>query len=222
MVKILIVEDEPQLLRAMSRNLSNENFSVIESHNGAHALDIFHNEHVDLIVTDIMMPLMNGYEFVEEIRKVNKEIPIIMLTALGELADKISGFNSGTDDYLVKPISLKELTIRIKAMLRRMKINSEQIIELNNTLLDSKTQKVVINGKSIDLNKKQFQLLFKLLLNPNIVFGREQLLNEIWGFDNNSTDRTVDTHISWLRTKAKSPDYEIVSVWGLGYKVVLK
>lgn len=222
MIKILIAEDELHLRAAISKSLANEGFSVVEAYDGMNALEIFSSGHFDLIVTDIMMPRMDGNQLVAEIRKLNKEIPIIILTALDTIDDKVLGFHSGTDDYLVKPILMKELVIRIKAMLRRVKINSDQKIILPNTVLDSNAQTLVINGKSIELNKKQFQLLFKLLSNPNVIYSREQLLNEIWGYDSFSTDRTVDTHISWLRTKASSPDYEIIAAWGLGYKVILK
>lgn len=222
MIKILIVEDEHHLRAAFSQSLKNEGFSVTEADDGLNALNLFYLEHFDLIVTDIMMPRMDGFELVKQIRQTNKDIPIIMLTALETLEDKVVGFKSGADDYLVKPISMKELIVRIYAMLRRAKINSEQKIVLPHTVLDSYSQTLVIKEEEIQLNKKQFQLLFKLLSNPNIIYSREQLLNEIWGYDSDSNDRTVDTHISWLRTKAPSPDYEIVAVWGLGYKAVLK
>ena len=144
-----------------------------------------------------------------------------MLTALETIDDKEKGFNSGADDYLVKPIHMKELCLRARALLRRYKINSENKIELPHTLLDFNSQSLTINGKAVELNKKEFQLLFKLLSNPNVILSREKLLNEIWGFESESNDRTVDTHIRWLREKAASMDYEIVTVWGLGYKAVL-
>lgn len=222
MIKILIAEDEPQLRAAIAKSLTNEGYSVLECVDGVHALETFSNEHVDLIVTDIMMPRMDGNLLVKAIREINQEIPIIMLTALDTIEDKVSGFQNGVDDYLVKPFLMKELCVRMKAMLRRAKINTDQKIILPSTTLDSQAQTLCVEGKQIELNKKQFQLLFKLLSNPNIIFSREQLLNEIWGYDSFSTDRTVDTHISWLRTKAASPDYEILAVWGLGYKAVLK
>lgn len=222
MVKILVVEDEYNLRKAIVKTLETEGFSVSEACDGEDALDLFFNEHFDLIVTDIMMPNIDGNELVLEIRKTDKDVPIIMLTALDTLDDKISGFRSGTDDYLVKPISMRELVVRIKAMMRRMKINLEQKIVLANTTLDMKTQQLLVNKKEVHLNKKQFQLLFKLLSSPDTLFSREQLLDEIWGYESDSSARTVDTHISWLRKKVESPDFEIISVWGLGYKVVLK
>jgi len=222
MLKILVAEDEPHLRAAIVKSLANEGYSVVECYDGKNALDAFYKEHIDLVVTDVMMPRTDGNRLVAEIRKTDKEIPIIMLTALETIDDKEKGFESGADDYLVKPILMKELAMRVKAMLRRVKINSEKRIELPHTLLDFNNHSLIISGKAIELNKKEFQLLFKLLANPNAIFGREQLLNEVWGFDSDSADRTVDTHISWLKKKAASPDYEIMTVWGLGYKAVLK
>jgi len=221
MFKILIAEDEPHLRSAMAKSLKGEGYRIIECPDGQSALEVFYSEHIDLVITDIMMPRMDGNSLTAHIRKVNPDIPILMLTALETMDDKEKGFESGTDDYLVKPILMKELGLRVKALLRRYKINTEKRLELPNTIIDFGAQTLTISGKNIELNKKEFQLLFKLLVNPNKIFSREQLLNEIWGFESDSMDRTVDTHISWLRDKANSPDYEIVTVWGLGYKAVL-
>jgi len=221
MFKILIAEDEPHLRSAMAKSLKGEGYRVIECPDGQSALETFYSEHVDIVITDIMMPRMDGNSLTAHIRKINPDIPILILTALETMEDKEKGFESGTDDYLVKPILMKELGLRVKALLRRYKINTEKRLELPNTVIDFGAQTLTIIGKNIELNKKEFQLLFKLLVNPNKIFSREQLLNEIWGFESDSMDRTVDTHISWLRDKANSPDYEIVTVWGLGYKAVL-
>lgn len=222
MLKILIAEDEPHLRAAIAKTLTNEGFSVIESCDGEAALEAYGKERIDLIITDIMMPRADGNRLAAEVRRVNKDIPILMLTALETIDDKEKGFNSGTDDYLVKPVHMKELCMRVKALLRRYKINSENKIELPHTLLDFNSQTLTVNGKAAGLNKKEFRLLFKLLSNPGAILSREQLLDEIWGFESESGDRTVDTHIRWLREKAASPDYEINTVWGLGYKAVLK
>lgn len=221
MIQILIVEDEPQLRKAIAKSISNAGYFPVEAENGQVALTLFYETKIDLIITDIMMPVMDGYEFVKEIRKIDKDVPIIMLTALGELDNKLSGFTSGTDDYLVKPISLKELSARVQAMIRRAKINADQKIVLPHTVLDYKAQSLTVMGENIKLNNKQFLLLYTLLLRPGVIFSREELLDEVWGLDNYSLDRTVDTHISWLRNKVKSPDFEIVSMWGVGYKVEL-
>ena len=222
MFKILIAEDEPHLRAAMAKSLSAEGYKVIECHDGQKALEVFYSEHIDIVITDIMMPRMDGNTLTAHIRKVNPDIPILMLTALESMDDKEKGFDSGTDDYLVKPILMKELGLRVKALLRRYKINTEKRLELANTVIDFGTQTLSISERNIELTKKEFQLLFKLLVNPNKIFSREQLLNEIWGYESDSSDRTVDTHISWLRDKAQSPDYEITTVWGLGYKAVIK
>jgi len=221
MLKILIAEDEAHLRATIAETLRKAGFYVVECHDGEDALQAYGREYVDLIITDIMMPRMDGNRLSAEIRKTNKDIPILMLTALETIDDKEKGFNSGTDDYLVKPIEMKELVLRVKALLRRYKINSENKIELPHTLLDFHSQTLTINGRAAELNKKEFQLLFKLLSNPDTILSRESLLNEVWGFESESGDRTVDTHIRWLREKASSPDYEIVTVWGLGYKAVL-
>ena len=222
MLKIIIAEDEAHLRAAIAKTLRNDGFSVTECSDGEAALEAYYKEHTDLIITDIMMPRMNGNRLAAEIRKANKDIPILMLTALEAIDDKEKGFNSGADDYLVKPVHMKELCMRVRALLRRYKINSENKIELPHTLLDFNSQSLTVDGKRIELNKKEFQLLFKFLSNPNVIFGREKLLDEIWGFESESNDRTVDTHISRLRERAASRDYEIITVWGLGYKAVLK
>ena len=222
MAKILIAEDEAHLRNAIAIALKDEGYKVTECFDGKDALRAFGSEHFDLVITDVMMPRVDGNELVSAIRSSNKEVPILMLTALETIEDKTRGFESGTDDYLVKPILMKELSLRVKAMLRRGKIFSENKIELPNTTLDMTTQTLKIKGKDVELTKKEFQLLFKMLSYPNKIFSREQLLSEIWGFETDSLDRTVDTHMSWLRQKAVSPDFEIVTVRGLGYKAVVK
>ena len=222
MVKVLVAEDEPHLLNIISKSLQNEGYTVVECLDGKSALDAFYSGHTDVVITDVMMPRMDGTQLAAEIRRANKDIPILMLTALETIDDKTKGFNSGTDDYLVKPILMRELVLRVKALLKRYKINSEKRIELPNTVLDFNNQTLTTYSKEVGLNKKEFQLLFKLLSNPNTIFSREQLLNEIWGYETDSNDRTVDVHISWLKKKAVSPDFEISTVWGLGYKAVLK
>lgn len=222
MFKILLAEDEANLRGAIAKSLTNEGYSVKDYFDGEDAFRAFCGGHFDIVITDVMMPRMDGNSLSAKIRETNKTVPIIMLTALETIDDKERGFSSGTDDYLVKPISMKELALRVKAMLRRCRINSENKIELPHTLLDYQNQTLKINGKSVELTKKEFQLLFKLLTSPDVIFSREKLLNEIWGYASDSSDRTVDTHISWLREKAASKDFEIQTVWGLGYKAVLK
>lgn len=168
-----------------------------------------------------MMPLMDGNKLTAEIRKISEDIPVLMLTALETIEEKEKGFNVGADDYLVKPFALKELVLRVKALLRRYSAVSENKIQLPHTELNYSTNTVLINGQGVELTKKEFLLLFKLLSNPNIIFSRDQLINEIWGFDSESNDRTVDTHIKCIRSKTENEDFKIVTVRGLGYKAVL-
>ncbi|MCL2255327.1 MAG: response regulator transcription factor [Firmicutes bacterium] len=222
MIKILVAEDEPNLRAMIAKSLIKEGYKVTECYDGKNALDTFYNEHFDLVVTDIMMPRMDGNQFAKQARAGNPDIPILMLTALESIDDKEKGFSSGTDDYLVKPILMKELVMRVKALLRRYKINSEKRIELENSVVDFSMGELSIKGAKINLSKKEFQLLSKLLSSPNIIFSREQLLDEIWGYESESTDRTVDTHISSLKKKAACGDFEILTVWGIGYKAVIK
>ncbi len=222
MFNILVVEDNDNLRYLIAKNLSNEKFNVTESNNGQDALEKFFSSHFDLIVTDIMMPQLNGNEFVKRVRQENFEIPIIMLTALETIEDKEVGFNNGTDDYMVKPVNYKELVLRINALLRRSCAEVKRQVNFTNCTVDYNSNVAIVNGKEVELTKKQLQLLFKLLSNPNKIFTRERLMDEIWGMDSNAMDRTVDTHISWLRDKVKCNDFEIVTVRGVGYKVVVK
>lgn len=224
MIKILVAEDENNLRAIIAKSLEKEGYKVVECFDGKKALDVFCSEHFDCIVTDIMMPRMDGNEFVAQARKHNENIPVLMLTALESIDDKEKGFTSGTDDYLVKPILMKELCLRVKALLRRYKINSEKKLEFGNSAIDFTAGEFTISGKPVPLSKKEFLVLSKLLANPNVVFTREQLLDEIWGFESESTDRTVDTHISSLKKKVATAanDFEISTVWGIGYKAVVK
>lgn len=222
MLKILIVEDDYHIRTVLSKTLEHNGYHTICAENGQQGLDVFEQEHIDLVVSDIMMPQVDGNSMVREIRRLNQDIPIIMLTALDTFLDKEKGFTSGADDYMVKPVDTKELLLRIKALLRRYKIVSESVLELPNTTLNYTTMECMVKGKSIELATKEFQLLFKLLSTPNRIFTREQLMNEIWGFDSESYERTVDTHIKRLRDKIEAIDFELITVRGLGYKAVIK
>lgn len=222
MFKILIAEDDKNLRNIVVSTLKKENYTVSAAENGKAALDLFSAEKFDLVITDIMMPIMDGNELCAELRKIAPDIPILMLTALETLDDKEKGFNSGADDYLTKPFALKELLLRVKALLRRYSAAYENKIVLPHTVLDYGTLSVTVDGEHKELTKKEFLLLFKLLSNPNMIFSREQLMDDIWGYDSDSTDRTVDTHIKWLRDKVISDDFKIITVRGLGYKAVLQ
>ncbi|MFK5883203.1 MAG: response regulator transcription factor [Candidatus Izemoplasma sp.] len=222
MLKILVVEDNNHIRNLICKNLQLSGYQTISAENGEIAYNIFINEHIDLIVSDIMMPKTDGITLLKEIRSINTEIPIIMLTALDSFMDKEKGFTSGADDYIVKPVDMKELVLRIKAHLRRYKIISENFFKHKEVYLDFNELKCLINNVSIELTTKEFMLLYKLSASNGRIFTREQLMNEIWGFDSESYERTVDTHIKKLRVKVKTNDLEIVTVRGLGYKVVLK
>ena len=221
MFKILIAEDDDNLRNILEITLSKEGYSVVAVVNGQLAYDEFCNSKIDLIVTDIMMPKMDGNELTAKVRTLKPDVPILMLTALETLDDKKKGFGSGADDYLTKPFDLQELLLRIKALLRRYGEVYENKIVLPHTELNYQTNTVILNGNDIELTKKEFLLLFKLLSHPNYIFSREQLMNDIWGYESNSADRTVDTHIKLLRNKVDSSDFKIVTIRGLGYKAVL-
>ncbi|MDO5379085.1 MAG: response regulator transcription factor [Clostridia bacterium] len=222
MFHILLAEDDANLRHVIEKSLKNAGYTVFAAADGRAAYRQFCAERFDLVITDIMMPFMDGNELTAEIRKLSEDTPVLMLTALETIDDKERGFGSGADDYLVKPFVLKELILRTKALLRRYQSVSERKISLPHTELNFNTNTAMINGRKVELTKKEFLLLFKLLSHPNIIFSREQLIDEIWGFDSESSDRTVDTHIKWLRDKAENEDFKIVTVRGLGYKAVLQ
>lgn len=222
MVKILIIEDDYNIRKLFSKYLVKFGYETIEAEDGQKAIQIFENEHIDLIITDVMMPIMDGNTLVSKIRITHPELPILMLTALDSYEDKEKGFISGADDYMVKPIDLNEMVLRIKALLRRYQIVSSNKIEFKHFSLDSKSGECILNGKNIELTRKEFSLIFKLLSSPNKIFTREQLMNEIWGYDSASYDRTVDTHIKRIREQLTCEDFEIITVRGLGYKAVVK
>lgn len=221
MFKILLAEDERNLRNVLTATLEKEGYEVTAVEDGSVAYDTFCLGKYDLVITDIMMPVMDGNELTKKVREIVPDTPILMLTALEAIDDKERGFGAGADDYLTKPFALKELLLRIKALLRRYGEVCENKIILPHTELNYSTNTVLINGNPVELTKKEFLLLFKLLSRPNIIFSREQIMDDIWGFDNESNDRTVDTHIKCLRGKTENEDFKIVTVRGLGYKAVL-
>jgi len=216
-----VVEDEFYIRDLISKNLTNNGYNTICANDGLEAFDIIENNHIDLVVTDIMMPHVDGITLAKKIRQINEDIPIIMLTALDSFRDKEKGFTSGADDYMVKPVNMQEMLLRVKALLRRYKVVSENKFEHKSIKLDYQTQTCYLKNKPIELTTKEFQLLYKLIASPNRIFTREQLMNEIWGYDSESYERTVDTHIKRLREKIHTKDFEIITVRGLGYKAVL-
>ena len=222
MFHILIAEDESNLRSVIASTLRKDGYTVTAVENGKIAFEEFCKNKVDLVITDVMMPEMDGNLLTQSIRDLSRDIPILMLTALEAIDDKERGFFSGADDYLTKPFALRELLLRVKALLRRYGEVYQNRISLPHTELDYNSNEAIINGTSVRLTKKEFLLLFKLLSSPGRIFSREQLMDEIWGYESDSADRTVDTHIKWLRDKTENEDFKIATVRGLGYKAVLK
>lgn len=223
MLKILIVEDDPSILQLYSIVLKREGYDTMEARNGLEAWNIIEKEHVDLVITDIMMPELDGYEFVRLLRQTDAMLPILMITAKEDFLSKNKGFSLGTDDYMVKPIDVKEMVLRVKALLRRSSVMSQRKIEVRDTVLDYDALTVTDQQETVMLPQKEFYLLYKLLSYPNKIFTRLQLMDEIWGKNSASDVQTIDVHINRLRRRFQdNPDFEIVTVRGLGYKAVLK
>ena len=222
MAKILIVEDDPSISELMSVFLKQNGHDVIVAFHGKQALSMLSHTPVNLVISDVMMPGIDGFQLVTQIRAQFPDLPIILLTALDQLHDKEHGFQSGIDDYLVKPVEFKELALRIQALLRRYQIHTDKRVVIGETILDSLSYTCTVHGDSIELTRKEFELLYKLLSYPNVIFTRHQLMDEIWGYDSDSYDRTIDTHIKRIREQVPERDFEIVTVRGLGYKAVIK
>ena len=223
MFHILVVEDNADMRELFCTVLSDNGYHCLSAADGLEALEIMDKEYVDLIVADIMMPGMDGYELTKEIRAAKMDIPILMVTAKDQFDDMQKGFRAGTDDYMIKPINVKELVLRVEALLRRAKIQSEKKITVGSTVLDYDALTVTIHGEETILPQKEFYLLYKLLSYPNKIFTRPQLMDEIWGMFSETDGRTVNTHINRLRERFSGcKDFEIVTVRGLGYKAVKK
>lgn len=222
MFSILVVEDDEILNKMICVKLKQEAYRVFAAYDGEEALEMLDMEHVDLIICDIMMPKMDGYQLTKELRSAAYTLPILMITAKNQMEDMEKGFHAGTDDYMIKPIHMREMVLRVKALLRRAQIANEKKLKLGNTVLDYDALTVSIKEEVMDLPPKEFYLLFKLLSNPNKIFTRQELMDEIWGMDSEAEDRTVDSHIKKLRRKFEEcPDFEIVTIRGLGYKAKL-
>ncbi len=219
MFSILVVEDDEILNKMICSKLRQESYSVFAAFDGEQALDLLEKEHIDLIISDIMMPNMDGYQLVRELRDAAYTIPFLMVTAKNQFEDMEKGFRAGTDDYMIKPISMRELVLRVKALLRRAQIANEKKLVIGNTLLDYNALTVKIDEEIFEMPPKEFYLLFKLLSNPGKIFTRQELLDEIWGMDTEVDDRTIDSHIKKLRRKFEHcTDFEIMTIRGLGYK----
>lgn len=223
MFRILVVDDDNHTRMLLRAILENDNYTVLTATNGEEALEVLDREHVDLVVLDIMMPKMDGYEFTKLIRKTNETLPILMVTAKHLPADEKKGFLVGTDDYITKPIDEEKLLLRIKALLRRAQIVNEKRITIGDVVLDYNSFTVTRNGETQQLPQKEFLLLYKLLSYPGQIFTRIQLMDEIWGTNSDTGWETVTVHIGRLRKRFEGWDeFEIVAVRGLGYKAVKK
>lgn len=221
MFTILVVGDNADMRELFCTVLSDSGYHAIPALDGMDALDIMDKEYIDLIVADIMMPNMDGYELTRSLRAANYDLPILMVTAKDQFEDIQRGFRSGTDDYMVKPINVKELVLRVEALLRRAKISSEKKIVVGSTVLNYDALTVTFHGQETTLPQKEFYLLYKLLSYPNKIFTRQQLMDEIWGMFSETDERTVNTHINRLRERFRDcEDFQIVTVRGLGYKAV--
>lgn len=221
MFNILVVEDNADMRELFCTVLSDGGYHAIPAVDGENALDIMDREYIDLIVADIMMPNMDGYELTKILRDANYELPILIVTAKDQFSDMQRAFHIGSDDYMIKPINVNELLLRVEALLRRAKISSEKRITVGSTTLDYDALTVTLNGKESILPQKEFYLLYKLLSYPNKIFTRQQLMDEIWGMFSETDERTVNTHINRLRDRfSDCEDFEIVTVRGLGYKAV--
>lgn len=221
MFHILVVEDDANTRRLTCDVLSDNGYIPIEARDGVEALEIMDEKHCDLIIMDIMMPRMDGFELCENIRKAGFSTPILMVTAKEAPFDKKQGFIKGTDDYMVKPVDEEEMILRIQALLRRSRIVSEHKITVGNTTLDYDSLTIKNGEEEKELPPKEFMLLYKLLSYPNKIFTRRQLMDELWDMTSDTDERTVDVHINRIREHLKGmDDFEIVTVRGLGYKAV--
>ncbi len=222
MTKILIAEDNISLRQLMQIHLKRAGYEVFEAANGRDALEVMDHNHVDLIIADIMMPVMDGYQLIKELRDVGIDTPVLIVTSKDRLEDKRIGFKSGADDYMTKPVEMEEMLLRVEAMLRRCRIADAKRLTVGDVKLDLASLTVQANGREIVLRQKEFLLLEKLLAAPKKIFTRQALMDEIWGYDSNSTLRTVDAHIKSLRAKLKDiDDFSIETIRGLGYKAVI-
>jgi len=222
MNRILLVEDDERLQQLYQSVLERAGFLVFAVANGTEALKQLESTQVDVIITDIMMPEMDGYELLETLRSSRVETPVLIITAKADFEDKKKGFQLGTDDYMTKPVDVNEMVLRVEALLRRAKINHSHQLNIGQTSLNQETYEVIKQDQATLLPQKEFQLLYKLLSYPNKIFTRQQLMDDIWGLDTNTEERTIDVHIKRLRTRfIENDDFQIITVRGLGYKAVI-
>ena len=221
MFRVLVVEDDANTRKLMCAVLKQNSYDVLQASDGVSALELMDKEHIDLVILDLMMPNMDGYELTRQLRQAWETLPILMVTAMQEPKDKRRGFLAGTDDYMTKPVDEEEMILRIKALLRRAQISSERKLTVGRVVLEYDAMTVTRGDEIITLPQKEFQLLFKLLTYPGVIHTRFQLMDEIWGFETETDDHSLNVHISRLRDRFRGwPEFEIMTVRGLGYKAV--
>ena len=223
MFNILVVEDDIKLNNIYCSALQSNSYNTIQALDGEEALDIAAEKTVDLVISDIMMPEVDGYELTKELREMYPELPILMISAKEGFEDKRYGFMAGIDDYMVKPVDLNEMILRVNALLRRAKMVTERKLTIGGTVLNYDTYTAEYNGKTVEIPQKEFLVLYKLMSYTSRTFTRRQLMDEFWGYDTDSEERTVDVHINRLRDRLRDcPDIEINTIRGLGYRGVKK
>lgn len=223
MVRILVVEDDLELNRFVSLSLRNYGYEVTAVYNGEEGVKVYEQGKFDMILTDIMMPKKDGFTLVEEIRLIDKKIPVIFMTAKDDKMSKMLGYSMGIDDYVTKPFDMDLLNMKISAILRRANIENKKELKVGNFIMNSEERVATINGKEISLTAREFDLLFKFLSYPKKTFSRSALMDEFWDYDSSATSRTVDVYMAKLREKTSECDgFEILTVHGIGYKAVLK
>lgn len=221
MFRVLVVEDDTELRGLFRRVLEKNGYEALEAADGQEALDVLDRQYIDLIISDIMMPVMDGYELVRSLRDAGIAIPVLMITAKDAFDDMRRGFLSGSDDYMVKPVNVNEMVLRVSALLRRAQMISERREVLGGTTLTYDTLTVSRGEEEISLPQKEFLLLYKMAAAPGRIFTRQQIMDDIWGLDSETDPHTVDVHIGRLRERFRdNPDFEIITMRGLGYKVV--
>lgn len=221
MLKILIAEDDHELRRLFAHVLIKNGYTVKEVTNGKEALDAIDTDYYDLIISDIMMPIVDGYQLVRMLRDAGNNTPVLMITAKDAFDDMRLGILSGADDYMIKPVNVNEMVLRVQALLRRAQMINERKQTIGNTVLECDTFTVTTNSEVISLPQKEFMLLYKMASYPGRIFTRQQLMDDVWGYDTESDSHTVDVHIGRLRDRFRdNPDFKIVTMRGVGYKVV--
>ena len=222
MINILFAEDEKELNEFVTTQLKSEGFNVLNCFDGEQALEIFNNNKIDVVLSDIMMPKLDGYALAEKIRNINKHVTIVFLSARDDKMSKQFGYKLEIDDYITKPFDIDELILKLKVIARRLDIQENKTLRVGNLLLDKEEHSAYLNDEEISFTVREFDILYKMLSFPKKTFTRSQLMDEFWDYDSSATSRTVDVYMAKLRDKTSACDgFEILTVHGLGYKVVL-